>query len=104
MFRVCKLTVDIICYKCVNFGAVSFVNECTDSRKNLKLSAVFRAPIRLFNMQIQSYSKLISTSRVCKLTVDIVCYKCANFGVISCVNECTNSRKNSKHSAVFRSA
>ena len=55
-------------------------------------------------MQIQSYNDIILMFQVCKLIVDIICYKCVNFGPISCVTECTNSRKNSKFSAVFRAA
>ena len=103
-FQICKLIVEIICYKCVYFGAILCLNKCSNSRKYSKVllfSEQLYVLLYIF-LQIQSYNFMILTFQICKLIVDIICYKCLYFGVISCLNKCSNLRKYSMDFTVFR--
>ena len=95
MFQVRKLIVEIIYSKCVNFGAISCGNECTNSERIQKF-LLFSQQFNVFSYispQIRSYIEMILMSQFRKLIVEIIWYKCVNFGAISCLNECTNSGK-----------
>ena len=45
---------------------------------------------------------MILAFQICKLVLDIIWYKLAYFGAISCINKCSNSKKYSNVITVFR--
>ena len=44
--QICKHIVDICCYKCVYFDAISRVNKCSNSRKYSNVFTVFKTVLR----------------------------------------------------------
>ena len=86
---------DIICYKCVYFGTISSINEYRNSKK-IQMFLLFSELISVFSsisLQIRRHNGMIVMLKVGKHVEDIICYKYAYFGTISCINKYRNSRK-----------